>query len=160
MAIHMYLKLDSIQGEATAKGYDNQIEVLSWSWGLTQSGSAHHGSGTGTAGVTVGDVSVVKFVDKSTPNLMKLCCQGTFFKEATLTVCKAGTSPVPYLTLTLQDGLVSSLNSGGIGPEERLIETVSFNFKIFKVKYKTQKDGQAGPEIPAGWDIPKNQPVG
>lgn len=160
MAIHMYLKLDAIQGEASAEKYKDQIEVLSWTWGLTQSGSAHHGSGTGTAGVTVGDVSIVKFVDKATPNLVKLCCQGTFFKEATLTVCKAGTEPVPYLQLVLQEGLVSSVNSGGIGPEERLIETVSFNFKIFKMNYIPQKDGKAGAAIPAGWDIPKNKAVG
>lgn len=160
MAIHMYLKLDSYQGEASAEKYKDQIEVLSWTWGLTQSGSAHHGSGTGTAGVTVGDVSIVKFVDKATPNLVKLCCSGLFFKEATLTVCKAGTEPVPYLQLVLQEGLVSSVNSGGIGPEERLIETVSFNFKIFKLTYTPQKDGKAGAAVPAGWDIPKNKAVG
>ena len=160
MAIHMYLKLDSIQGEASADKYKDQIEVLSWTWGLTQSGSSHHGSGTGTAGVTVGDVSIVKFVDKASPNLVKLVCQGTFFKEAVLTVCKAGTEQVPYLTLTLQEGLVSSINSGGIGPEERLIETVSFNFKIFKMGYTPQKDGKSGAVVPAGWDIPKNKPVG
>jgi type VI secretion system secreted protein Hcp len=156
MAIHMYLKLDKITGEASAKGYEDQIEILSWTWGVHQSGSAHHGSGTGTAGVSVGDVSIVKYVDKSTPTLIKYCCAGTFFDLAKLTVLKAGTKPVPYLSLELVHGLVSSVNSGGIGPEERLIETVTFNFKTFKLGYTPQKDGVAGAVVPAGWDIPGN----
>jgi type VI secretion system secreted protein Hcp len=156
MAIHMYLKLDSITGEASAKSYEEQIEVLSWTWALSQSGSAHHGSGTGTAGVTVGDVSIVKYVDRATPTLMKYCCAGTHFDLAKLTVLKAGSSPTPYLTLELMKGLVTSVNSGGVGPEERLIETVSFNFKAFKIAYVPQKDGKPQAAVPAGWDIPKN----
>jgi type VI secretion system secreted protein Hcp len=159
MAIHMYLKLDSIKGESSQSKYEDQIEVLSWTWGLTQSGSAHHGSGTGTAGVTVGDVSIVKFVDRSTPTLIKYCCAGTFFDSGKLTVLKAGTEPTPYFELELLQGLVTSVNSGGVGPEERLIETVSFNFKVFKLGYTPQKKGKGEGVIPAGWDIPKNKPA-
>jgi type VI protein secretion system component Hcp len=92
--------------------------------------------------------------------LIKYVCAGTFFDNAKLTVLKAGTTATPYLTLELQKGLVSSVNSGGVGPEERLIETVSFNFKAFKLGYTPQKDGKPGAVIPAGWDIPKNCPVG
>jgi type VI secretion system secreted protein Hcp len=157
----MYLKLDSIKGESSQEGYADQIEVLSWTWGLTQSGSAHHGSGTGTAGVTVGDLSIVKYVDRSTPTLVKYCCGGTFFDSAKLSILKAGTSkPTPYLELELQKGLVSAVNSGGVGPEERLIETVSFNFKAFKLIYTPQKGGKGEGAIPAGWDIPANKPIG
>jgi type VI secretion system secreted protein Hcp len=78
MAIHMFLKLDKINGEATNKDHKDEIEVLSWNWGMSQSGSAHVGSGTGTAGVSVGDLSIVKYVDKSTPTIIKYCCQGTY----------------------------------------------------------------------------------
>jgi type VI secretion system secreted protein Hcp len=156
MAIHMYLKLDKINGEAKAKGYEDQIEVLSWNWGMTQSGSAHVGSGTGTAGVSVGDLSIVKYVDKSTPTIIKYCCQGTYWDNATLSVLKAGQDAMVYLQLELQHGLVSSVTGGGVGPEERLIETVSFNFKAFKLNYWPQKDGKKQAPIPAGWDIPSN----
>jgi type VI secretion system secreted protein Hcp len=159
MTIHMYLKLDDVKGEATADGFKDQIEILSWTWGLTQAGSAHHGSGTGTAGVTVGDVSLVKYVDKSTPPLIKLCCSGKFWTNALLTVCKAGTTTTPYLTLELISGIVTSVNSGGVGPEERLIETISLNFKVFKMNYKPQDQGKASGGIPAGWDIPGNKPA-
>lgn len=160
MAIHMYLKLDKINGESAQKDYVDQIEVLSWTWGITQSGSAHHGSGTGTAGVTVGDVSIVKYVDRSTPTLMKYCCAGTFFEEAKLSILKAsGDTPVPYLVLTLKKGLVSSVSSGGVGPHERLIETISLNFKAFTVEYTPQKDGAKSGAIPAGWDIVANKAI-
>src|SRR5262245_52092840 len=152
MSIHMYLKLDTITGESEKDNYKDQIEILSWTWGLTQSGSAHHGSGTGTSGVSVGDVSLVKFVDKSTPTLIKYCCAGTFFDEAKLTVCKASGEGggLPYLVLTLKKGLISSLNSGGVGPHERLIETVSLNFKAFTIEYTPQKGKGKGGGVPAG----------
>lgn len=159
MTVHMFVKVDKIAGEAGAKGYENQIELLSWTWGLTQSGSAHVGSGTGTSGVTVGDVSIVKYVDRSTPTLIKYCCAGTFFDEAVLTVLKAGTKATPYLKLILTQGIISSVNSGGIGPEERLIETVTFNFKTFKLEYTPQKNGAPDAIVPAGWDITANAPL-
>jgi type VI secretion system secreted protein Hcp len=163
MAIHMYLKLDKIVGDSKQKEFEGQIEVLSWTWGLTQSGSAHHGSGTGTAGVTVGDVSIVKYVDRSTPTLMKYCCAGTFFDEAKLSVLKAGDAGqktgLTYLALTMKKGLVSSVNSGGVGPHERLIETISLNFKEFTVAYTPQEGGSKGGDVLAGWDIVANKPV-
>lgn len=159
MSVHMFLKLDKISGESKKDKYVDQIELLSWTWGLSQSGSAHVGSGTGTAGVSVGDVSIVKYVDRATPPLIKYCCAGTFFEEAVLTVCKAGTSTVPYFKLVLTHGLVSSVNSGGVGPDERLIETVTLNFKAFKIEYTPQAGTGPGAVVPAGWDIAANTPL-
>jgi type VI secretion system secreted protein Hcp len=156
MAVHMFMKVDDIQGESTDKDNPDKIEVLSWTWGMTQSGSAHIGSGTGTGKVTVQDLSFVKYVDKSTPVLMKYCCQGKFWDKAQLIVLKAGNNPVPYLTLDLTHGLVTSLTSGGVGADERLIETVTLNFKAFKIEYKPQNKGQGAAGIPASWDIAKN----
>jgi len=158
MAIHMHLKLDSIVGGS--KKQADQIDVLSWTWGLTQSGSSHMGSGAGTAGVTVGDVSIVKYLDKATPTLIKYCCQGTFFKEAQLSVYKAdGGSGMPYLILTMKKGLVSGVNSGGVGPGEMLIETISLNFAAFTIEYFPQQDDSTGPKVPAGWDIVANKSI-
>ena len=37
----MYLKLEGIPGEASFQNHEHWINVLSWSWGTTQSGSMH-----------------------------------------------------------------------------------------------------------------------
>jgi type VI protein secretion system component Hcp len=71
-------------------------------------------------------------------------------------VLKSGQDSMCYLQIELMHGLISSHTGGGIGPEERLIETVSFNFKSFKMNYWPQKDGKKQAPIPAGWDIPSN----
>jgi type VI secretion system secreted protein Hcp len=101
----------------------------------------------------------VKYVDKATPTLIKYCCAGTFFEEAKLSILKAGDKAMPYLVLSLKKGLVSSVNSGGVGPNERLIETISLNFKAFTVEYTPQKAGSKGGAVPAGWDIVANKPI-
>jgi type VI secretion system secreted protein Hcp len=152
----MFMKIDDIKGESSDAKHKDAIEVLSWTWGLSQSGSAHHGGGTGTGKVSVRDVSFTKYVDRSTPVLMKYCCKGKFFDQATLYVRKAGDSPVEYIKLELSHGLISSVTNGGSGHDERLTETISLNFKAFKLEYTPQKGGKAEPVVPAGWDIAKN----
>ena len=37
MALDMFLKLDGIAGESTNKGHKDEIEVLSFSWGVSNS---------------------------------------------------------------------------------------------------------------------------
>src|SRR5271155_141355 len=77
MAVDMFLKLDGVNGESKDKVHGKEIDVLSWSWGLTNSGSAHVGGGAGSGKVNVQDLCVSKYVDSSSPNLMLACCQGT-----------------------------------------------------------------------------------
>ena len=53
MAVDMYLKIDGVEGESVSKGFENQIDILSFQWGLSQSGTFHTGpgGGAGRAGV-------------------------------------------------------------------------------------------------------------
>jgi type VI secretion system secreted protein Hcp len=156
MAVDMFMKIDDIKGESSDAKHKDAIDVLSWNWGLSQSGSAHHGSGTGTGKVSVRDVSFTKHVDRATPVLVKYCCKGKFFDKATLYVRKAGDSPVEYIKLEMSHGLISSVTNGGSGHDERLTETITLNFKAFKLDYTPQKDGKAEAVVPAAWDVAKN----
>jgi type VI secretion system secreted protein Hcp len=156
MAVDMFMKIDDIRGEASDAKHKDEIDVLSWSWGVAQSGSAHHGSGTGTGKATVHDVSFTKYLDRSTPVLMKYCCTGKFFQKATLLVRKAGDKPVEYIKLEMNQGLITSVSTGSSGHDERLSETVTVNFKSFKLEYTPQKDGKADAVVPMSWDISKN----
>lgn len=154
----IFLKFQDIQGEAQDADHTNEIDVISWSWGMTQSGSAHVGGGAGTGKVSVRDVTVVKYVDKSTPNLVKHCCAGTHWGEATITVRKAGGKTLPYFVLKMKDGMVSSHTTGEMDHDGRMIETIGLNFASFEIEYQEQdKTGKAkGGKIPAKWHIAKN----
>jgi type VI secretion system secreted protein Hcp len=157
MAVDMFLKIDDIKGESQDNTHKNEVEVLSWHWGMTQSGSSHSGTGSGTGKVSVQDLSVVKHVDYATPNFIKMCCNGKHFKTALLTVRKAGGEALEYYKLTLSDGLIASVTTGEVDHNGRLIETISLNFASFSMEYAVQgvgglKDGTT----PAKWNIAKN----
>ncbi len=102
--------------------------MLSWSWGMSQSGSAHIGGGAGAGKVNVHDLSFTKYIDVSSPDLYLSCCNGKHLKDAKLVVRKAGENPLEYLIVTMEDVIISSVSTGGSGGEDRLTENVSLNF--------------------------------
>src|SRR5712692_11221584 len=97
MAVDMFIKIGDIKGESVDHAHKEEIDVLSWSWGLSQQGTMHQGGGGGAGKVNVQDLSFTKFVDKASPNLYKFCCSGKHYPEATLTMRKAGDKPLEYL---------------------------------------------------------------
>jgi type VI secretion system secreted protein Hcp len=156
MAVDMFIKIDNVKGEAQDKSHKEEIDVLAWSWGLSQSGTMHAGGGGGGGKVAVQDMSLTKWIDKSSPILMEYCCNGKQYKEAKLTVRKAGgDNPLEYLIITMTDVIVTSVSTGGSGGEDRLTENVSLNFANVKVDYQAQKpDGSKdGGPVKYGWDI-------
>ncbi|HXU81311.1 MAG TPA: type VI secretion system tube protein Hcp [Polyangia bacterium] len=166
MAADMFLKLGDIAGDSadgvkappSKKEHKGEIDVLAWSWGMSQSASTHFGSGGGSGKVNVQDISITKRIDKSSPNLVKFCCQGKHFDKATLTVRKAGTeAPIEYFVIKMEDVLISSVQTGGAAAADQLTEQISLNFGSFDVIWTEQaKEGGAGASIPGGFNIAQN----
>ena len=73
MAVDMFMKIDTVEGEAQDSKHKKEIDVLSWSWGLSNAGSAHSGGGAGAGKVNVQDLSFTKWVDSSSPKLALAC---------------------------------------------------------------------------------------
>ena len=159
MAVDMFLKLATVDGESTDKNHAGEIDILAWNWGLSQSGSTHLGKGGGSGKVNVQNLSVTKWIDKASPNLMMHCSSGKHIDKVTLTVRKAGgESQVEYMIINLEEVLVTSLSTGGSGADDRLIENVTLNFAQVLVDYQPQKaDGtKDGGAIKFGWNIRSN----
>src|ERR1700735_396904 len=157
MAVDMFMKIDTVDGESRDKTHGEDIDVLAWSWGISNSGSAHTGGGAGAGKCNVQDISFTKWVDSSTPKLLLACCDGKHFANATLVVRKAGEKPVEYIKIKIEEVLITSISTGGSGGEDRLTENVTLNFAKVSVDYVPQKDdGTAGTAIPMSWDIAAN----
>lgn len=158
MAVDIYLKLDSINGESKGKDHVDEIDVLSWSWGMSNSGTAHLGSGAGAGKVNVQDMSVTKYVDAASCDLMKVCCNGKHLATGKLTVRKVGgDTPVDYTTVDLEEVLIAAVTTGGIGSDDRMTENVTLNFRKFNIKYKKQADdGSSEDKGDTTWDIALN----
>ena len=157
-AVDMFLKIDGVEGESKDNVHAGEIDVLAWSWGMSNSGSMHAGGGGGAGRVAVQDFSFTKYIDKSSPMLFLKVCNGGTFSDAKLVVRKAGQNPVEYFTLEFTDVIVSSVSVGGSGGEDRLTENITLNFAKVKWTYTEQlSDGKAaGSPIESGWDIAAN----
>jgi len=157
MAMDMFIKIGDVKGESRDKVHKEEIDVLAWSWGMSNSGSAHVGGGAGAGKVNVQDLSFTKYIDKSSPDLLMATCNGKHYPSATLTVRKAGEKPLEYLIITLTEILVTSVSTGGSGGEDRLTENVTLNFAKVKVDYKEQTaTGTVGATPSMSWDIAQN----
>jgi type VI secretion system secreted protein Hcp len=157
MSMDQFMKIDSLKGESRDKAHAGEIDVLAWSWGLSNSGSAHVGGGAGAGKVNVQDLSFTKYVDKSSPDLLLAACNGKHYKSALLTVRKAGEKPLEYLKITMTEVLITSVSTGGSGGEDRLTENVTLNFAQVKVDYIEQtKEGGAGDKPSMSWNIAEN----
>jgi type VI secretion system secreted protein Hcp len=159
MAVDMFLDIKgTIKGESQDSTHKETIDILAWSWGMSQSGSFHTGGGGGSGKANFQDISVTKYIDKSSHSMMLYCANGDHFPEGKLIVRKAGKKPLEYLTIFMKDILVTSVSTGGSGGEDRLTENVTLNFRAVKVVYKEQKpDGSAGPDLVFEWNIAENQ---
>ncbi|WKJ90876.1 type VI secretion system tube protein Hcp [Methylomonas montana] len=159
MAVDMFIKIENIKGESKDKSHEGETDVLAWSWGMSQSGTMHIGGGGGAGKVNVNDLSFTKWLDKGSTDLMKACCEGKHIPKAVLVVRKAGGTPVEYLTITMEEVLISSVSTGGSGGEDRLTESVSLNFAKVKVKYIEQTaEGGEGDKPDMAWNIQANVP--
>ena len=157
MAVDMFIKIDDIEGESADDVHAGEIDIIAWSWGMSQSGTTHMGTGGGAGKVNVQDLSFTHYVDKASSNLIKMCCSGKHFEEATLVVRKAGEVPLEYMIITMKGGLISSVSTGGSGGEDRLTENVTLNFSEFKSEYVPQlPDGSGDASIIVGWNIANN----
>ena len=161
MAVDMFIKIGDIAGEAKDSVHSGEIDVISWSWAMTQSGTMHTGGGGGDGKVKVQNLVIKKYCDKATPNLMMACSNGRQFPEAVLTIRKAGRNPLEYLTIRMADVIVTKVMTGGIGSLGCFTEAVTLNFAGVCVDYQPQaQDGSTdGGVICYGWDIAANAAI-
>jgi len=158
MAVDQFLKLDKIDGESQDAKHPKEIEILAWSWGAsnhTSVGSATGGAGAGK--VQFQDITVTKHVDSASPKLLTACATGSHIASGKLTVRKAGTNPLEYITIEFKEMFVASLSTGGSGGEDKLTENVSFAFAAMNLIYTPQDaKGAAGTPIPFSWSVVTN----
>lgn len=159
MAQDMFIKIAGIDGESKDSAHTNEIDVLNWSWVVSQESTMHTGSGGGAGKAHVADLEFEHYVDRATPNLFKYCVTGKHIPEAKLTLRKAGGNLLEYLKITMTDIVVTMVNpAGSVTDEVKARERVALSFAKVKTEYTVQnQQGGSGGAITAGYDIQKNQ---
>jgi type VI secretion system secreted protein Hcp len=152
MASDIFAKLGDIKGESLDSKHKDEIEVLSFSWGVTNAGSMAHGSGGGEGKATFHDLSFVHNIDKASPILMQACATGAHIKEATITHRKAGKGQQEFMIVKMNDVIITGVTHGGSG--DGASENVSMAFAKVAVEYKPQKpDGSLDAGIHFKYDL-------
>lgn len=160
MAVDMFLKLDGIDGESKDAKHTGEIDIQSFAWGMTQSGSGHRGTGSGSGKVDVHDITITKLVDKSSASLMLACAGGKHIAKGSIVVRKAGENPLEYLTIDLEHILVSNVHHNGVSTDDVPSESVTLNFVKVKMEYWTQTDkGAKDKNANFSWDVAQNVKV-
>jgi len=163
MASDIFAKIGDIKGETQDDKHKDEIDVMSYSWGLSQTGTFAFGGGGGTGKAQFNDFNFTTNVSKASPMLFLACASGEHIKEATISVRKAGDntgSKEDYLILKMTDVMISSYQTGGSSGADRPTESVSMAYAKVEISYKPQNaDGTFGAPITAGWDLKANTKV-
>ena len=160
MAFDAFLKLDGIKGESRDSKHLNEIEIESFSWGVTQTGTLAFGGGGGAGKAQFQDFHFTSKVNKASPQLFIKCATGEHLKEGTLTLRKAGGAPIEFYKIRLADVLVSSYQSGGSAGGDVPADQFSLNFTKIEYSFSTQNDrGGIAETINAGFDLKQNKKV-
>ena len=158
MASDIFAKLGDIKGESFDDKHKGEIEVLSWSWGVTQSGTMAHGGGGGEGKANFNDFNFTHHVDKASPVLMKACATGEHIKEATITVRKAGKGQQEFLIIKMNDIIITGVAPSGAGDGAATAEHVALQFAKVDLEYKPQKqDGSLDAGVHFKYDIKGNK---
>ncbi len=161
MASDMFLKIEGIPGESTDSKHKDEIDVLTWSWGESNTGSMAVGGGGGSGKVSMQDFQFVMNMNKASPHVMLACASGQHIKKAVLTCRKAGGTQMEFLKITFEDLLISSYQTGSGGGDSGLpTDQCSFNFAKITQDYIPQKsDGSAEGTVSKAWSLKANKAV-
>jgi type VI secretion system secreted protein Hcp len=133
-----------IKGETTQKGFEDYIEIESWSLGVNrgmveQSPKGTGGVSGGASKATLQDVHFMAKVGQESVAFFRCCAEGDNVEEAVLKCLReaAGGRQV-YFTMTLKDGVISSVQfqgSGGTGNDIPMVQ-FSIGYAVVEIEYK------------------------
>jgi type VI secretion system secreted protein Hcp len=142
-----FLKIDGFTGPITDKHHKGDIEVESFSFGVSNIaniGSQSSGAGAGKA--TFNAFKITKKVDKASPLLFNAAASGKHIKLAELLFArKAGGKQMDYLYIKLSNVLISSVQDGSSSkgtPQEQ----VTFAFQKMQETF-VNGDGKVGQTV-------------
>jgi type VI secretion system secreted protein Hcp len=137
MASDIFAKIGDIKGESLDAKHKDEIEVLSFSWGVSNTGSSGSGGGGATGKAVFQDLQIVK--------------------DATITHRKAGKGQQEFLIITLNDVTIAAVSHTG-DEVEPYVEAVSLKFAKVDFHYRKQRtDGSLDPGEHFKYDLKANK---
>lgn len=131
-----------IKGASSHSKHKDEVPIIAWSWGCSNTGNLHTGAGYAAGGkANVQDISITKYIDSCSNALLNACCTGARVDNAILYVTNATGEQTDFMSIELSEGvMVTSVSTGGSGGEERLTENITLHFGKFKYQFFPQDE--------------------
>ncbi|WP_062270164.1 Hcp family type VI secretion system effector [Endozoicomonas arenosclerae] len=162
MAIYMNFNSKKPAGNVTAKGYEDWIEVDSFSFGVGRSITMEAGamSNREAGRPSLSEVSVTKLLDAASGGLFKESVTGSEGLTVVIDIVQTGANTVQkYASYTLEECMVSSYTIGasaGGAPTE----TISLSFaKIVADLSHADKNHKNKKNLKVGYDLTTAEPL-
>jgi len=153
-----FLKIDGIDGESHDAKHKGELQLLSWSLGVSNTGSMSAIGGGGGGKATWQDAHFTKVVDKASTKLKYACAHGEHIKKAILTCCRAGGDAQEFYKVTFTEIVLSHYTLGGSSSSGIPEEQFALNFAKIETEYKPQKpDGTLDAPMKGGHDLKQNK---
>lgn len=136
VAADMFVKLGDIKGESQDSKHKDEIQVLSWSWGVSGQTAQTPQQGKSCAQPFV----ITKFVDKATPLLFVNTALNTTLPDATISVRTTDGSGMDFLVIKMRDVTITEVKSAAPLDGGDLMETVKLGFSSAAISFTPQAD--------------------
>ena len=158
MAVNAYLIIDGRPGPSTSR--QNAIDIMSFSFGSSQSSVIGPGSSGGAARAgraDVSNVSIMKVLDKTSPLLFDDCVTGNILTKVDIIYDKPlGDQQEEFFKIHLDNALITSHQISG--SNENPAESLSFAFEKITISYNPEEKGKLQGFIDKGFDVLKLKP--
>lgn len=159
MALDWFLKVEGITGDSTDNEHRDEIEVLTWSWGVINSVSSAGHVGAGLGRPAFQELHLVSRVGSASPHLFLACATGRHLRWATLTGVRPGQRRVDFLVYHLTEVVIGSTQHSS-DEQEAPLDRFAMSYRRVEVRYvPIGPDGRPGTPIKTGFDLDQNRPT-
>jgi type VI secretion system secreted protein Hcp len=155
MAVNAYCIVDGVPGPSTS--LSNAIDILSFSFGASNSavfGPGASGGESRAGRADVQNVTIMKVLDKTSPQLFENCVTGDYLKSVDIQYFKPmGNKQDVYFKIHMENVLITSVQLSG--SNENPTESISFAFAKVKVSYNPESGGKLQGFVDKGFDVEK-----
>ena len=161
----IYMKVDGIEGNVTAKGHENWIGLKSANFDVKRHLSTDPGRISDREGTrpSISEVTITKIMDKSSPLLFGESCVGKAKSEVQIDICQTDSSHLnTYAQLTLNNVIISGyeLDANHSKKEQNTSahqypqEKITLSFDKIELRYTPYNDkNEPESPIPSGYDL-------
>ena len=147
MSTQIFLYLDiqgtAIKGEATAGGYEDEIEVERFGWGMSSETGCKASASKALSNISYKRLTITKLYDTASTNLARYLTRGARFDQAVLSidhhVLPTGSKkkPNPSMVIELRDGFIEEvrLSMSESGKSAAINEDISLSFSKINILY-------------------------